>query len=60
MMGTRQKIKSGLEYDVLYDRRTFCYLVNHSSLKKFAKKCMARRRRRDDKKIITREYNGML
>lgn len=52
MMGNKQKLKSALEHDVVYARSQYCYLFNNCSLKKYAKRQMAKRRRKESKKII--------
>ena len=43
MMGTRQKLKGGIEYDVVYARTRYKYVKHHSHA---VKKALARRRRR--------------
>lgn len=40
---------NGLEQDVVYARRIYCYLHNNPSLKRFAKRCIRRRSRRKAK-----------
>ena len=56
MMGHRQKLKTASEYDFIYARGQYCYMVNHGcKLKKSIKRSLAKRRRIDDKKIIMRE-----
>lgn len=52
-MGIKQKLKNGIEYDVLYARKFYCYLQNNVSLVRFAKKQMSRRRRREEKNNLT-------
>lgn len=45
MMGNRQHLKAP-EYDVVYARKMYCYLVNkHGRTVKFYKNYMSRRRR---------------
>jgi hypothetical protein len=48
-MGTRQKLKSGDEFDVLYARKWYCYLKRAGIASKI--KRQMRRRRRHDKVI---------
>ena len=45
MMGRRQKIKSGAEYDALYGRGIYCYL-SRAGVLRFIKRGMWRRERR--------------
>ena len=49
MMGIKQRLKSGEEYDFIYARGQYCYLVNNAKLKKRIKKRMSRRRRKENK-----------
>ena len=49
MMGIKQKLKSGLEYDVIYGKKKYCYLVNNNKLVRFAQKAMRKRRRAESK-----------
>ena len=49
MMGIKQRLKSGEEYDFIYARGQCCYLVNNAKLKKRIKKRMSRRRRKENK-----------
>lgn len=49
--GNNQRLKSAAEYDVLYSRGIYCYLVNHSPVHKI-KKQMSRRRRRENKQEL--------
>jgi len=51
MKGHKEKLKSVAEYDVLYNRRHYCYLVNHSPVHKI-KKQMSRRERRQSKQEL--------
>ena len=55
MMGTRQKLKKDFEIDFIYARDRYCYLVNNTKLKKFIKRSLSKRRRRENKKIETGE-----
>ena len=52
MMGTRQRLKGGMEYDVIYARKQYCYLINKPKLVKYAKRRMAKRRRIEHKKKL--------
>ena len=45
MMGHRDKLKSGLEYDVIFARKIYCYLQNNPKMVKFAKNQINRRDR---------------
>ena len=55
MMGTRQKLKSGDEWDMLYWKEVLaCF--NRSKLSKKIKKRLSRRRRRKEK-IINKHLN---
>ena len=49
MMGHKDKLKSGMEYDVIFARKIYCYLFNNSKLKRFAKNAINRRNRRKAK-----------
>lgn len=44
-MGHKDKLKGGLEFDVLYGRKIYCYLKNNSKLKRYAKNRINRRNR---------------
>ena len=52
MMGTRQKLKSGMEYDYIYARGIYCYLINNAKLKRWIKRCLSKRRRKEVNKNI--------
>jgi hypothetical protein len=52
MMGIKQKLKTGLEVDVIYARKRYCYLCNNIKLVRFAKKQLSRRRRKERKKSV--------
>jgi hypothetical protein len=59
MMGHRDRLKTALEYDVIYDRGLYCYLVNHGkNPKHFAKNQINRRARREAKKEL-RDYDDL-
>lgn len=45
MMAHRDKLKTGLEVDVIYARKIYCYLSNNTKLVKFAKNAINRRSR---------------
>ena len=49
MMGRNQILKSAMEYDVVYARKIYCYLVNRSQNVKFAKRKMNKRYRQQNK-----------
>lgn len=44
--GRKQKLKSGVEEDVLYNRKLHCYLINRPKNVKKAKKAMNKRYRK--------------
>jgi len=50
-MGTRQKLKTGAEWDYIYARGMYCYLVNSTKAKRTIKRALSKRRRRDNKKF---------
>jgi len=52
MMGTRQKLKTGTEYDAIYARHMYKYLKEGSHA---IKKDLSRRRRRTNKQRIEGE-----
>lgn len=54
MMGHRMKLNNGLEHDVIYDRRIYCYLINHPWMKGYAKRKMRRRERQLAKHSLKR------
>ena len=49
MMGHRDILIDGLEYDVLYGRKYYCYLTNNYKLKSYAKNKINRRNRKKSK-----------
>ncbi len=49
MMGHKDKLKTGMEVDVIFARRWYCYLINNSKLKSFVKNNINRRNRRKTK-----------
>jgi hypothetical protein len=51
MMGRKQTLKDGLEYDVIYGRHIYCYLKNRPVNVKYAKRKMNKRMRRDFKRL---------
>lgn len=55
MMGHKDKLKTGLEYDVIFGRKYYCYLHNNSKLKSYAKNQINRRSRYNSKKNIKKE-----
>lgn len=52
MMGRKQKLIDGLEEDVIYARKIYCYLKNRSSIVKWAKRKLNKRWRREGKKEV--------
>jgi hypothetical protein len=56
MMGRKQQLKDGLEYDVVFGRGVYCYLVNHHNIVKWVKRKMNKRLRRKYKKELN-EYS---
>ena len=59
MMGNKQKLKSGIEYDVIYDRGLYCYLVNRPHLIKWTKRQLSKRRRREAKQTLKKEVQNI-
>ena len=57
MMQHKNKLKDGLEYDVIFYRKMYCYLKNNHSLIKFAKNKINRRNRFNSKLQINNELN---
>lgn len=47
----KQKLKSGLEYDVIYGRDVYCYLINHPKIVKFVKRQLNKRIRKEGKRV---------
>ena len=52
MMGRKQKLVDGLEEDVIYARKIYCYLKNTPSIVKWAKRKLNKRWRREGKKEV--------
>ncbi len=52
MMGHRQKLVCGIEYDVLYERRRYCYLQNRHRLIAWVKRKLRRRERMQAKQQL--------
>ena len=50
MMGHKERLKTGAEYDVIFARDVYCYLVNSTAAHKI-KKQMTRRNRRKYKQL---------
>lgn len=48
-MGHKDSLKSGMEYDVIFARKIYCYLINNSKLKRFVKNAINRRNRKKAK-----------
>lgn len=57
MMGHRQKLKDGFEWDVLFGRKHYCYLQRAGAASSI-KRRMRRRDRRDGKHEAAREVSG--
>lgn len=57
MMGHRQKLKDGAEWDVLFGRQYYCYLQRAGATSSI-KRQMRRRDRRDGKNETIREATG--
>ena len=53
--GRRQRLIDGIEFDVVYWRGRYCYLVNRPHLVKWAKRKMNKRWRRELKKDLEGE-----
>lgn len=49
MMGRKQKLKTGLEVDVICARHIYCYLHNRPKTVKWTKRQLNKRYRRDNK-----------
>ena len=54
----KQPTCNGLEVDVRYGRKLYCYLKNNSNIVKFAKKCMNKRFRRNTKKETLKQLEN--
>lgn len=52
MMGHRGKLIDGAEIDFVYARGVYCYLVNNCKLKKYIKRKMSKRARREGNRFI--------
>ena len=50
-MGRKQKLIDGLEVDVLYARKQYCYLCNNNKIVKYAKHKMNKRLRKEMKDL---------
>lgn len=55
MMGNKQKLKKGDEYDVIYAKKKYCYLVNNNKLVRHIKRRLRKRKRIEENKKIN-EY----
>jgi len=49
MMGHKEKLKSGLEFDVIFEKHILCYLKNRPGVVRFAKRSMNKRIRQKAK-----------
>ena len=57
MMQHKDKLKSGLEYDVIFYRKMYCYLKNNHSLIKFVKNKINKRNRFKSKIQLIKEID---
>jgi len=56
MMGRKQRLINAAEYDVLYGRKYYCYLINrHGYMVGWAKRKMNRRLRQENKERTNEE-----
>ena len=55
MMGRKQKLIDGLEYDVIYAKKKYCYLFNNNKIVRYAHRRMNKRFRREMKHIDIEE-----
>ncbi len=55
MMGTKQKLKTGAEEDVIYARKRYCYLRNSKKAVRNIKKGMRKRIRQEAKRELIYE-----
>jgi hypothetical protein len=53
-MGIKQKLIKGIEYDVIYAKRLYCYLKNNNKLVRYVKKQMRKRRRVEGKNEVNK------
>jgi len=51
MMGHKEKLKTGDEYDLVFAKHYYCYLALHGTSRKI-KKIMNRRNRHSDKILL--------
>lgn len=65
MMGHRDKLKTGMEYDVIFARKMYCYLQNIPSLVRYVKRSINKRTRAESKEQVKKimqtsdEYYGL-
>jgi len=57
MMGHKDKLKSGMEFDVIFARKIYCYLKNNYKLIKYVKKSINRRNRQNSRLEINKILN---
>jgi len=55
MMGNKQKLITGEEVDLIYAKKSYCYLQNNIKLVKKIKRGLSKRKRREGKKILMDE-----
>lgn len=60
MMGHKEKLKSGLELDVIYQKQILCYLKNYPGIVRYVKRSMNKRTRQKAKKDLHKrnEFEG--
>lgn len=58
MMGHKERLKSGAEYDLLYGRRNYCYMHNTSAPRKIKKQLTHRTRRKDKIELKNQSKEG--
>lgn len=51
-MGHKEKLKSGLELDVIYQKHILCYLKNYPGIVRYVKRSMNKRTRQKAKKDL--------
>jgi hypothetical protein len=52
MMGHKDRLKDGYEYDLVYGKQYYCYMKNISGIAKYIKNKINRRSRRNAKKEL--------
>jgi hypothetical protein len=59
-MGRKQRLKDGDEFDVIFNRDLYCYLVNRPINVKRVKRRLNKRFRRELKKELLKELKDLL